>query len=133
MYSVSVPADESLFPIGLGRLLLKDLRMPKEESTTPLMTLLAESAIASTCCSTRPRMLPSAGANGLSSVTGLLVKGIGVRSAVLYEGFQKKKLSESNEFAKQALQQRTSSLFRYLPIPIQPYQHFPKIQQRPSS
>ena len=78
MYSLSVP-EGGLFPIGIGRVLLKDLRMPKEESTTPLMTLLAESAIASTCCSTRPRRPPSAGANGVSSVTGLLVNGIGVR------------------------------------------------------
>ena len=31
------------------------LRTPNEESTTPEMTLLADPAIASTCCSTRPR------------------------------------------------------------------------------
>ena len=58
-------------------------------STTPLMTLLAESAIASTCCSTRP-LNPAPGpaspigVKGVSDVTGLRVRGIGVKSAALY-------------------------------------------------
>jgi hypothetical protein len=65
---------------------MKERRMPKDESTTPVMTLFAESAMASTCWLTRlrrPAWRASAGSRGVSEVIGLRVSGIGVRSAVL--------------------------------------------------
>src|SRR5277367_6605147 len=99
--------------------------MPNEESTTPLMTLLAESAIALTCCSPRPRRpTPSAGANGVSDVTGLLVNGIGVRSAVLYERFE----SAQSRPVKKIVSSGPHHFLAISPIPIQPYRHFPQIR-----
>ena len=82
---------------------MKERRMPKDESTTPVMTLLAESAIASTCWPTRLRRSAwraSAGSRGVSEVIGLRVNGIGVRSAVLKEE-SKKKRGVNTEFARQ--------------------------------
>ena len=73
---------------------MKERRMPKDESTTPVMTLLAKSAIASTCWPTRlrrPVWRASAGSRGVSEVIGLRVSGIGVRSAILKEESKKKR------------------------------------------
>ena len=58
---------------------------PKDEPTTPDITLFAEPAIASTCCSTRSRRLPvpSCGNVGESDVMGVRFIGIGVKAAAL--------------------------------------------------
>ena len=78
---------------------MKERRMPKDESTTPVMTLFAESTMALTCWLTwlcRPAWRASAGSRGVSEVIGLRVSGIGVTSAVL-EGERK----VSAEFMRQ--------------------------------
>ena len=78
---------------------MKECKMSKDESTTPVMTLFGESAMTSTCWLTRlrrPASRASAGSKGVSEVIGLRVSGIGVRSAVL-EGERK----VSAEFVRQ--------------------------------
>ena len=75
---------------------MKECRMLKDESTMPVMTLLAESAIALTCWPTwlrRPAWRALVGSRGVSEVIGLWVSGIGVRSAILKEESKKKKRS----------------------------------------
>ena len=57
---------------------------PKEVSTTPVSTLFAEPASASTCCSTLPRKLDCAIRGDPASEPGREM-GIGVSSAVLEE------------------------------------------------
>ena len=72
---------------------MKERRMLKDESTMPVMTLLAESVIALTCWPTRLHRLAwraLAGSRGVSEVIGLWVSGIGVRSAILKEESEKK-------------------------------------------
>ena len=78
---------------------MKEHRMLKDESTTPVMTLFAESTMALTCWLTwlcRPAWRASAGSRGVSEVIGLWVSGIGVTLAIL-EGERK----VSAEFMRQ--------------------------------
>jgi len=126
VFGVVLPLGDSapgLLPAGI-----KERRIPNDESTTPLITLLAESAMASTCCSTRPRSPPeaaSAGAKGVSEVTGLRASGIGVRSAVLQRMVSVWLKIETKRTV------HTLALYRCLLVLERPYQRAPKIRPQP--
>lgn len=81
--AASETACSGLLSLFIGR---RERRTPKPVSTTPetpVKTLLAEPAMASTCCSTRPRS-PACTVD-FCETNAVWTTGMGVKSAVLYD------------------------------------------------